>query len=85
MGWGSSTRGGGCQKVRSLPRWVLTEGTWDVPGILPGCPRPLGGSKSLCKTKFVPIFSFPIGVVQKTMENKNRGQGRVCGKLAHIS
>ena len=64
MGWGggSSTRKVGDQKVRSLRSkvcfpWVLRKGTWDVLGILPGCPGP-GCSNCLWKKKFVLIMTF---------------------------
>ena len=62
MGWGSSTRRGVAKKfvpsLESLSSWVSKRGIWDVPGILPGCPGPLGVfkkfvQKSSC-TFFVP-------------------------------
>ena len=61
MGWGSSTRRGGGQKVRALPQkvcfpWVSKEGIWDVPGILPGRPGPLGVFKKFVQKKLVRIF-----------------------------
>ena len=34
----------------SLP-WVSRRGIWDVPGILPGCPEPLGKFKKLAQKK----------------------------------
>ena len=61
MGWGSSTGRFGGQEVRSLPRfsWGSKGGRWDVPGILPGCARPLGVSKIFGKKKkkCVHVFS----------------------------
>ena len=64
-GWGggSSTRRGGGRKVRALPRkfvfsWVLKEGTWDVSGVLPRCPGPLGVFEKLVQKKFVLVFWF---------------------------
>ena len=36
--------------------WVLREGIWDVPGILLGCPGPLGVFKKFVQKKFVRIF-----------------------------
>ena len=61
-GWGGGLLREGVRKVRALPRSLsslgLEGGSRDVPGILPGCPGPLGCSKSLCKksscTFFVP-------------------------------
>ena len=52
-GWGSKS---------SFPHsevcfpWVSREGTRDVPGILPGCPGPLGVFKKFVQQKFVLIF-----------------------------
>ena len=61
MGWGSSTRRGGCPKTSCPPSkvclpWVSKRGIWDVPGILPGCPGPLGVFKKFVQKKFVLIF-----------------------------
>ena len=36
--------------------WVSKRRTWDVPGILPGCPGPLGVFKRYTQKKFVSIF-----------------------------
>ena len=36
--------------------WVSKRGIWDVPGILPGCPGPLGVTKKFVQKKFVRIF-----------------------------
>ena len=60
-GWGSSTRRGGGRKVRALPRKFVflgfgKGGTWDVLGILPGCPGPLGVFKKFVPKKFVAFF-----------------------------
>ena len=64
MGWGSSTRRGGGRKVRALLRKVCLpcvskRGMWDVPGILPGCPGPLGVFKKLVQKKVRAHFSLP--------------------------
>ena len=61
MGRGSSTRRGGGRKVSCPPSkvclpWVSKRGIWDVPGILPGCPGPLGVFKKFVQQKFVRIF-----------------------------
>ena len=62
MEGGSSTGGGGGRKLRALPRnfvflpWVSKRGVWEVPGILPGCPGPLGVFKKIVQKKFVRIF-----------------------------
>ena len=37
-GWGSKSS---CPPLKVCLPWVLREVTWDVPGILPGCPGPL--------------------------------------------
>ena len=42
--------------LESLFFWVSRKGTWDVPGILPGCPRALGVFKKFMQEKFVLIF-----------------------------
>ena len=40
-------------------------GTWDILGILLGCPDCLGCSKSLCKKKFVFIFGpYKVGTFE---------------------
>ena len=36
--------------------WASRKGSWDVPGILPGCPGPLGVFTKLVHKKFVRIF-----------------------------
>ena len=41
-----------CPPSKVCLSWVSKRGIWDVPGILPGCPGPLGGFK-----KFVPTSS----------------------------
>ena len=60
MGWGSSTRRGGGQKLRAPPRslssLVSKRGIWDVLAILPGSPGPLGVFKKFVLKKFVRIF-----------------------------
>ena len=61
MGSGSSTRRGGGPKSSCSPSkvclpWVSRRGIWDVPGIWPGCPGPLGVLKKLVQKKFVRIF-----------------------------
>ena len=40
----------------AIPNWVSKRGIWDVPGILPGCPGPLGVFKKLVLENFVRIF-----------------------------
>ena len=42
--------------------WVSREGTWDVPGILPGCPGPRGCSKSLCKRVCAHFSASKVGL-----------------------
>ena len=63
-GGGSSTRRGGGRRVLALPPkfvflWVWRGGTWDIPGILPGCPGPVGMFKKFVQDVRV-HFSFPI-------------------------
>ena len=60
-GGGLPREGVGVEKVRALPRkfdfpWVSKRGIWDVPGILPGCPGPLGVFKKYVQKKFVRVF-----------------------------
>ena len=52
-GWGSKTS---CSPSKVRLPWVLKRGIWDVPGILPGCPGPLGVFKKFVLKKFVRIF-----------------------------
>ena len=77
VGWGSSTR---------IREWVVVEkfvssleslsplgfegGIWDVPGILPGRPGPLGVFKKFVQKKVRAHFSFPI----QMSANKAGGQ-----------
>ena len=44
-----------CPSKVCLP-WASKRGIWDVPGILPGCPGPLGVFKKFVLKKFVRIF-----------------------------
>ena len=44
--------------LESLP-WVSTGGIWDVPGFLPGCPRPLAMFKTFVQKKVRSHVSFP--------------------------
>ena len=48
-----------CPPSKLCLPWVSKRGIRDVPGILPGCPGPLGVFKSLCE-KVRTHFSFPI-------------------------
>ena len=60
MGWGSSTRRGGGRKfvpsLESLSSLGFEERNLGRPGILPGCPGPLGVFKKFVQKKFVRIF-----------------------------
>ena len=60
MGWGASTRRGGGQKIRALPRKFvflgLKRGIGDVPGILPGCPGPQGVFKKFVQKSSCAFF-----------------------------
>ena len=81
MGQGSSKRSSGGRKVESLARkFVLlgfrSEGTWDTPGILPGCAGPTGVFKN-----FVLIFQpHRIGGAG----NMNVGANRLSGTLPDV-
>ena len=55
MGWGSSSQSSSPPSKVRLP-WVSKRGIWDVPGIVPGCPGPLGAFKKFMQKKFVHIF-----------------------------
>ena len=52
-GWGSK---GSFPHSKVCFPWVSREGTWGVPGILPGCPGSLGCLKSLCKKSSSSFF-----------------------------
>ena len=57
---GSSTQRGGGRKVCALRGvylpWVSKRGIWDVPGILPGCPGPLGVFKKFVQKGLCAFF-----------------------------
>ena len=60
-GWWSKTS---CPPSKVCLPWVWKGGTWDVPGILAGCPGLLGVFKKFVQKKFVRIFrSLILGVV----------------------
>ena len=59
MGWWPKSS---CRPSKVCLPWVLKRGVWDVPRILPGCPRPLGVFPKACAH-----FSFPIEVVHESM------------------
>ena len=52
-GWGSKTS---CPPSKLCLPWVSKRGIWDIPGMLPGCPGPLGVFKKFVQKKFVLIF-----------------------------
>ena len=64
-GVGVKRSGGGskssCPPSKVCFPWVSREGTWDVPGILPGCPGPLGVFKKFVQKRFVHILRSPNG------------------------
>ena len=68
-----------CSPSKVCLPWVSTRG---IPGILPGCPGPLGCSKSLCKKSscafFVPYSCDPDCPVQ----TPNRASGPKWEKMA---
>ena len=70
VGWGSSMRRGGGGKfvpsLESLSSWVVKRGLWDVPRILPGCPRPLGVFKKLMQ-KHSCAFFVPYSVTRENL------------------
>ena len=45
-----------CSPSKVCLPWVSKRGIWDVPGILSGCPGPLGVFKKFVQKKFVHIF-----------------------------
>ena len=55
--------------------WVSKRGIWDIPGILPGCPGPLGVLK-VCAEKVRAHFSFP------RERESERERGREGGREA---
>ena len=59
-GWWSKSS---CPPSKVCLCWVSREEpTWDVPGILPGCPRPLGVLKKFVSKNVRAHFSFAIVV-----------------------
>ena len=52
-GWWPKTS---CPPSKVCLPWVSKRGIWDVPGILPGCPGPLGVFKKFVQKSFVRIF-----------------------------
>ena len=48
--WGSKSS---CPPSKVCLPWVSREGTWDVPGVLPGCPGPRGVFKKFVQKNFV--------------------------------
>ena len=61
-------------KVR-LP-WVSKRGIWDVPGILPGCPGPLGVFQKFVQKNFVRIFRSLYLVDVSDIFSPAQGGGR---------
>ena len=55
-GWGSKSS---CPPSKVRLPWVSKGGTWDVPGILRGCPEPLGVFKKFLQKKVCAHFSAP--------------------------
>ena len=54
--------------------WVSKRGIWDVPGILPGCPGPLGVFKKFVHKKFVRIFrSLKVGATGPSVRGRHGG------------
>ena len=59
-----------CPPSKVCLPWVSKRGIWDVPGILPGCPGPLGVFKKVRAKKVRAHFSFP-----KKKKNKHLPKG----------
>ena len=60
-GWGPISS---CPPSKVCLPWVSKGGIWDVPGILLGCPGPLGVFKKFVQKKFALIFrSLKMGLV----------------------
>ena len=78
-GWGSKTS---CPPSKVCLPWVSGRGIWDVPGILPGYPGPLGVFKKSVQKKFVHIFRSLKGaeVREKGGEKKERRRTKEGGK-----
>ena len=54
--WGGGLPLEGVVAENFVPAWVSKTGIWDVPGILPGCPGPLGVFEKFVQKNFVLIF-----------------------------
>ena len=65
-GWWSKSS---CPPLKVCLPWVWKWGTWDVPGILPGCPGALRVFENSLQERFVRIFCFPIFL------RKSKGEG----------
>ena len=55
-GGGLSREGVDVEKFVPSLAWVWKGGTWDVPGVLPGCPGPLGVFKKFAQKVRVQFF-----------------------------
>ena len=55
--------------------WVWKGGTWDVPGILPGCPRPLGVFKKFVQNSLCAVFVPYKWKTAQHMEEARRFSG----------
>ena len=73
-GWGSKSS---CPSSKVCFPWVAREGTWDVPGILSGCPGPLRVFK-----KFVQKLrlTFPRAKLRRQILMTGRNSGRRIGR-----
>ena len=59
MEWGGGLPRKGVVAEKFVPSLEsLSSLGWDVPGILPGCPGPLGAFKKFMQRKFVRIFRY---------------------------
>ena len=58
--------------LESLSSLGFEERIWDVPGILPGCPGPLGVFKKFVQKNFVRIFRslFSFEIISVRMETQ---------------
>ena len=81
MGWGSSMEGvvaeSSCSPSTVCLPWVSERGIWDVPGILRGCPGPLGVFKKVVQKKSVCIF--------RSLYKKSAKQGEGVGNKSVLA
>ena len=60
--------------LESLSSLGFEEGSWDVPGIWPGCPGPVGVFKKFVQKKFMCIFRSLKARVSETTDSEEQAE-----------